>query len=172
MSLVFYLIVSTLSIVATIQVLHDYQQFFTITDEDIAEIMDSDEPMSNLAVVYKYEYDLLNEIYHEGPQHERDVLIAWKERKDEISELVTDGWHETHELGKNRIISPEQELKEKDTLIHIEKAYARILQEMEERQETYPDTESLVQWRAAVLRSRQEALTNIYKHGGEKHGLE
>ena len=124
-----------------------------------------DSSLPDIAVVYKYEHDLLNEIYNEGPEYERDVLLAWRERSDDINALVTDGWRDVHELDKLHVLSHEQAIKDKNKILQIGQAYLRILETMEERQKLYGTEWSLIEWRNAVFQARYQALEQIKNHG-------
>ena len=123
--------------------------------------MDETSSLPGIAVVYKYEHDLLDEIYNEGPEHERDLLIAWRDRSDDINALILEGWKDVHELDKLHVLSHEQALLDKSKLLQIGQVYLRILETMEERQRLYGTEWSLIEWRNAVFQARHQALEQI-----------
>ena len=129
--------------------------------------IEEESSLPNIAVVYKYEHDLLDEIYNEGPEYERDVLIAWRERSDDIDGLITEGWRDVHELDKLHVLSHEQAIKDKNKILQIGQAYLRILETMEERQKLYGTEWSLIEWRSAVFQARHHALQQIKHHEGQ-----
>ena len=129
--------------------------------------IEEDSSLPNIAVVYKYELNLLDEIYNEGPEYERDVLLAWRERSEDIDALITDGWRNIHELDKLHVLSHDQAIKDKNKILQIGQAYRRILETMEERQKLYGTEWSLVEWRSAVFQARYYALQQIKHHEGQ-----
>ena len=129
--------------------------------------MDETSSLPGIVIVYKYEHDLLDEIYNEGPEHERDLLIAWRERSDDINALILDGWKDVHELDKLHVLSHEQAIIDKNKLLQIGQAYLRILETMEERQKLYGTEWSLIEWRSAVFQARHHALQQIKHHEGK-----
>ena len=130
--------------------------------------MDETSSLPGIVIVYKYEHDLLDEIYNEGPEHERDLLIAWRERSDDINALILDGWKDVHELDKLHVLSHEQAIIDKNKLLQIGQVYLRILETMEERQRLYGSEWSLIEWRNAVFQARYQALEQIKNHEGQK----
>ena len=130
--------------------------------------MDETSSLPGIVIVYKYEHDLLDEIYNEGPEHERDLLVAWRERADDINALILDGWKDVHELDKLHVLSHEQALLDKNKILQIGQVYLRILETMEERQRLYGTEWSLIEWRNAVFQARYQALQQIKNHEDQK----
>ena len=124
--------------------------------------------LPGIEVVFKYERDLLDEIYNEGPEHEGDLLIAWREKSDDIDALIMEGWQDVHEMDKLHVLSHQQAVMDKNKLLQIGQAYRRILETMEERQKLWTSEEwTLIEWRNSVFRARHEAVQQIKHHEGE-----